>query len=93
MVTFDRAEQHKEFVVWKERYPDGYVINYRPSGQPMLHKADCGHLDWKSNDKVRMTKRKKVGSLDWQELLDLCLKEHGEKPVPCKSCLKGALPI
>ena len=81
MGEFHGTEDHKKFVDWMEKYPDGFVLNYRTKKAPMLHKAGCGHF--KPYDTVCLTRNKKVCSLDRHKLEDLSVKEYGEKPDEC----------
>jgi hypothetical protein len=42
--------QHQEYVAWAAQYPDGYVLNLKPTtaANAMLHEATCSHIAQRS---------------------------------------------
>ena len=91
MEIFDYAQDRDsaaKFLLWRERHPDGLVINCRGNALT-LHVAHCGHFTFKVTDDVNLTLSKKVCSLDRQELETWAHGQSTKALRRCRSCNPG----
>lgn len=78
-----------EYYGWLDMHQSGYVLNVQGKQQPMLHRADCTHID-RHNNAGAMTQRntRKICSESREELRNW-LQANGYSIIPrkCRSCL------
>ncbi len=89
MIVFTNDEQG--FAEWRDRTPNGYVVNVAPAGQASiptrLHRLPCPHLDPPLDPKEqwRLTARPKACSTD-VDALRAWASAHGHELTSCKTC-------
>jgi hypothetical protein len=45
METFDRPEQHDQYLAWIAAHPNGFVLHFnKPRGDTVLHTANCYYM-------------------------------------------------
>lgn len=86
MITFADVIEHQAFTDWKERHPEGIVINWKTQSEPMLHRASCGHMVFKSDDNVSLTKHQKDCFQNKREYDEWSAKYQVKGLTFCKTC-------
>ena len=52
------AADNEAFLAWVEANPNGYYLNQKKSGEAMLHRGQCFHIEF--NIPVRLTAARKI---------------------------------
>jgi hypothetical protein len=78
------------YTEWRATHPDGYVVNVRPDGPLLLHRATCRHLRQTGLGKGRSpTSLPKACGTERGELEDWA-RSGGRMPLPCTNCMRRA---
>jgi len=79
------SEMDNAYRDWRDANPYGYVFHQSKADSGMLHTCKCGHMDYKSNDAARMTKKPKICSTKRIEILGW-LKDLKMDYSECSTC-------
>lgn len=66
-------DNDRDYYSWVNSHPAGYVLSLKGRKEPMLHRANCNHIDRNNN---AITAAKKVCSEDRKALSDW-VRAHG----------------
>jgi hypothetical protein len=80
------ATDREAFLAWIREHPLGFYLNQRKSGEVMLHRGQCHHVEF--NDPVRLVKTRKICSLQ-KAMLVTWANEEAIVVVECSDCLKA----
>ena len=87
MTEFDGSpgsKSEEEFILWKDTNPNGFILNYKGNGVPVLHRTNCGHFKGFTSP-VDLTKNTKICSLDRDGLIRAGSDKFGDIR-SCGSC-------
>ena len=59
---------HQQFIEWAGLNPRGFFVNLRTVSDMTLHRAGCDHFIFSPDEKVSLTARTKVCSVNKDEL-------------------------
>ena len=88
MIVFPRSgtqAAHQAFREWQAANPAAYVINERPGGEGMLHRASCMHLQTIDGDGYSLATNAKVVGDDLAQLL-AGAKDEFAPITTCSTC-------
>lgn len=90
MVSFwDRHDSgaHAAFLQWREDHrDDGFVINCKTGSEMWLHRARCSAFGFRLGTKVSLTRKRKICSLDRDQLERWARWQSGTTLVYCSRC-------
>jgi hypothetical protein len=84
MKVFDgRPEANDRFLKWRINQPESFVLNIRGNSS-MLHRAGCGHFEFKDMEKVTFALKR--ASIEKEELEVWVKGQSGMEYRVCSDC-------
>ena len=87
MEVFEYARENsasERFLDWRLNNPEGFVVNYKGKNNAMLHRAKCGHFEFKR--KVNLAASQKACSLDRKQVEEWASSEGISQLKLCSDC-------
>ena len=78
------SADNEAFLAWIAANPEGYYLNQKRSGEAMLHRGKCFHIEF--NIPVRLTAARKMASTSRAQL-EAWAVDEGIRVNACSDCL------